>query len=725
VLEIDKANPVFGANAVCHFLASKQLNRPLLGGDDLLVNVRIEEWCEWEEESLTPQFAPYVAHSLLLVENLPEEMVAMSNATSVLNLNEIETFLQHGDSFIVGDALTLADIALFCALLPLACGGPGSLLENLKSNYGCIAAYIERHATNESFVRSMATLEWSMDQPIAPLVVLSSLSLPNGGAPKEEAYDLSPRPTKRVMISTPIYYVNGEPHIGHVYTSVIADALNRWFKVRNIDSFFMTGTDEHGQKVAQSAEKNGMEPKEFCDKVSLSFRNMFDAMECKYDRFIRTTDVDHEDAVRTIWRVLVENDWIYKGSHEGWYCTSDEAFYTELQVEKDAEGNTVSKESSHVCEWKTEENYLFRLSKFQDRLLEWIGNDPSSVIPDFRRVETLNFISSGLRDLSVSRARSTVRWGIEVPEDEDQLVYVWLDALTNYLTGSGYPAKQSTDADWMWPADYHIMGKDIMRFHAVYWPAFLMGANISVPKRIVTHGWWTKDGQKISKSLGNVFDPMEVTAQYGVDALRYFLLREASVKRDGNYCDDGMSSRVNSDLADDLGNLVSRCISKGINAAQVVPKHAEFNEDDEKIIAAVNRLGGVVDHYATQEIEFQSALCAVWDVIKMVNGYITEQQPWKVRKTDAERADTILYVMMECLRVVAMCVWPVMPEHADKIFTQMGVPEELRCGDENLTFGRLPDGIPVGEDKSILFAKSRQDDDQFPKKNPKKKAGSS
>lgn len=406
--------------------------------------------------------------------------------------------------------------------------------------------------------------------------------------------------TKRnVLITTPIFYVNASPHIGHVHSAVLADALARWFKVKERAVVFSTGTDEHGLKVQEAAERSGTtDYKRFCDDVSSRFDAVFRQCNVDYSRFIRTSDGDHHEAVAALWRKIEQNGHIYLGEHEAWYCKSDESFLTETQVEDktDAQGHTfkVSKESGHPVEKVREENYKFRLSAFEDQLLAWLDSDPDAVVPRSRYNEVRAAITSGLRDVSVSRLSEKIQWAIPVPDDDSHCVYVWLDALTNYLTVSGYPG----DVSATWPADYHIVGKDILKFHAIYWPAFLLAAGLPLPKRIVAHAHWTVDNVKMSKSLGNVVDPHEMLHKYGADSVRYFLLREGVLNDDGDFNASLLEDRVNSELADTLGNLVSRSTAKSFLRNGVVPSQpTELNDDDRVLIEQGQGLANKVEKH--------------------------------------------------------------------------------------------------------------------------------
>eukprot|EP00762_Andalucia_godoyi_P000762 ANDGO_03678.mRNA.2 Methionine--tRNA ligase len=693
VVDLDRAQSVLFGNAICRHIAAKPTGRPLLR-TEAIEAAQISEVIEWEETHFSRDVAVFVASEgaeggdrvRVHLESLKEKLAANSNS-----------------SYMFGGSLSLADIVVFPYLFVLfAQSTKGSA--DLVSAFPSLVEYANRLGQEKSFIQGLKA--YNIDSASQLTVVLAEVAAAKGS--EKVRYRLSSRPSKRVYITTPIYYVNALPHIGHVYTTIIADALARWFRVRDIPVFFMTGTDEHGQKVAQSAEARGVTPKEFCDDISSRFRHMFDNMNCKYDYFIRTTDADHEQAVAHMWRRLRDAGLIYVGKHEGWYCITDEAFYTESQVCDSVDNNGKpckrSIETNGICEWKQEENYMFKLSAFEKPVLEWIEKNADSVIPAFRAREVQQFVSGGLHDLSVSRNKSAVKWGIDVPEDPNHVVYVWLDALTNYLTASGFPGKEG-QADWCWPADYHIVGKDILKFHAIYWPAFLVGAGIALPKKVVAHGWWTKDKQKISKSLGNVFDPLEVAQRFGLDALRFFLLREASLSSDGDYSETAMIRRLNSDLADSLGNLVLRCISQKLVPDQKVPQPGAYNDVDNALIGLLSDLPGWVDHHFRNAVDIQKALQGIWDVLMELNKYVTDSAPWRLIKSDPARCSTVMYIVIEGVRLVSILVYPAMPESSAKILTALGLQERDFFGDDKLVFGKLVAGQPFGPAPDILFQK--------------------
>ena len=471
-------------------------------------------------------------------------------------------------------------------------------------------------------------------------------------------------------LTTPIYYVNDAPHIGHAYTTVACDALARFMRLDGRRVRFLTGTDDHGQKVEKSARAAGMDPQSFCDRVSQSFREIRTLLNISNDDFIRTTDPRHIRGVQALWEELQRRDQIYLGRFAGWYSVRDEAFYEESELVggKAPTGADV--------EWVEEENYFFRLSAWQDRLLQFYDKNPDFIAPQARRNEVVSFVRGGLRDLSVSR--TSFSWGVPVPGDPKHVVYVWLDALANYITALGYPETESGDYATFWPADLHMVGKDIIRFHCVYWPAFLMAAELAPPKRVFAHGWWTVEGQKMSKSLGNFIPPQKLVSQYGVDAVRYFMLRELPFGSDGDFSHRAMVGRINSDLANDFGNLAQRVLSFiNKNAGAQVPQPGAYAEPDRLLLQmASSLLPSVRPCFERQQ--FHHALELIWGVIAEANRYVDAQAPWALRKTDPARMATVLYVLVEVVRHVAILVQPVVPEAAAKLLDQLAVPAERR-----------------------------------------------
>ncbi|MBK1665622.1 methionine--tRNA ligase [Rhodospirillum rubrum] len=475
-------------------------------------------------------------------------------------------------------------------------------------------------------------------------------------------------------LTTPIYYVNDKPHIGHAYTTLACDVLARFKRLDGFDVKFLTGTDEHGQKVQKSATAAGIDPQTFTDRVSANFRDLAAAMNFSNDAFIRTTEPRHKEACKALWTLLVERGEIYLDAYRGWYAVRDEAFYGEDELTTAADGSRLAPTGAPV-EWVEEPSYFFRLSKWQQPLLDLYAARPDFIAPDSRRNEVISFVKGGLTDLSISR--TTFSWGVPVPGDEDHVMYVWLDALTNYITAVGFPDQTGEYARY-WPANLHMVGKDILRFHTVYWPAFLMAAGLEVPGRVFAHGWWTNEGRKISKSVGNVIDPVALIETYGLDPVRYFLLREVPFGNDGDFSHRAMINRMNGELANDLGNLAQRVLSMiAKNCAGAVPEPGPFSEDDDALLAAAVALLDKV-RQAMDRQAFHEALEAIWVVIRAANGYVDHQAPWALRKTDPPRMATVLYVLAEVIRRVALLMQPFVPASAARMLDQLGQGSEAR-----------------------------------------------
>ncbi|KNH06239.1 methionyl-tRNA synthetase [Perkinsela sp. CCAP 1560/4] len=512
-------------------------------------------------------------------------------------------------------------------------------------------------------------------------------------------------------VTTPIYYVNAVPHIGHVYSTLLADCLARYHRMKGDDVFFLTGTDEHGQKVAKAATERNKTPTEYTDEISATFRSCFAKFNFINHRFIRTTDADHTQMATDMWKLLRANGDIYKGVWEGWYCVSDETFLAAAQIREstNAAGEVVkvSAESNHPVVPIQEENYIFRLSAYQDQLLDWLNSGPV-IVPEFRRQEMIKLCASGLKDVSVSRLRGSCEWAIPCPDDPDHVMYVWLDALSNYLTAVRTAESLATGS--ISPADFprwpgvQVLGKDILKFHALYWPAFLFAAGLPPPRKLVVHGWWTKDGAKISKSLHNAFDPVEKITEFGLDPLRFFLLRETAISNDGDYSDAAMAARLNGELADTLGNLVLRCVSRKIIKDGRVPQPGEYDETDVRIQLDLEGLVKKVDE-CMEGCVVQEALMEIFEVLRAVNAYITKNEPWKVMKTDRVRASTVLYVAQEALRIIALLLSCAMPQVCDDILDQLGVDAASRTGRAMLTFGLLVPGADLGDVRPPSFKK--------------------
>jgi len=471
-------------------------------------------------------------------------------------------------------------------------------------------------------------------------------------------------------VTTPIYYVNDVPHIGHAYTTLACDAIARFARLDGRRVRFLTGTDEHGQKVEKAAADAGMAPQAFTDQVSQRFRDLAERMQITHDDFIRTTEARHRAGVQQLWRELVRRDQIYLGTYAGWYSVRDESFYAESEL---VDGLAPT---GAPVEWVEEPSYFFRLSAWQEPLLRHYEAHPDFVLPATRRNEVVRFVEGGLQDLSVSR--TSFRWGIPVPDDPDHVIYVWLDALTNYMTALGYPDTAAPNYRTFWPADVHVVGKDILRFHAVYWPAFLLAAGLAPPRRVFAHGWWTNEGRKISKSLGNVIDPLQLIEEYGLDQTRYFLLREVPFGNDGDFSRSAMVTRMNRDLANDYGNLVQRVLSLiQRNCEGRVPAPGTLTDNDRALLEMVAALlGRVRDEMAVQALS--RALEAIFEVIGAANRYVDAQAPWALRKTDPERMATVLFVLAETIRRVALLTQAFMPDASARILDQLAVPQDAR-----------------------------------------------
>lgn len=488
--------------------------------------------------------------------------------------------------------------------------------------------------------------------------------------------------SKPFYVTTPIYYVNDKPHIGHAYTSLACDVLARFKRLDGFDVKFLTGTDEHGQKVEKSAHAKGVEPQVFTNGVSQNFRDLADFMGFSHDDFIRTTEERHKKSCAAIWTKLLENGDIYLGAYKGWYAVRDEAFYTEDELEKKPDGTRIAKASGAEVEWVEEPSYFFKLSAWADRLLAFYEANPDFIMPKSRRNEVISFVKGGLQDLSVSR--TTFKWGVPVPGDDEHIMYVWLDALTNYITACGYPDADAADYKKFWPANVHMVGKDILRFHAVYWPAFLMAADLEAPDRIFAHGWWTNEGEKISKSLGNVIDPIELVNKYGLDQVRFFLLREVPFGNDGDFSRSALVGRMNSELANDLGNLCQRVLSMvAKNCDAALPKAGAYSPEDDAMLAQAY---GLVDQVREcLDIQsFHDALERVWLVVRAANAYVDHQAPWKLKKEDPARMETVLFVLCETIRNIALVLQPFMPTSMDKMLGLLAVGDDQRsfeyCG---------------------------------------------
>ena len=474
-------------------------------------------------------------------------------------------------------------------------------------------------------------------------------------------------------ITTPIFYPNGDPHIGHAYTSVAADMMARYQRLDGKDVFFLTGTDEHGQKMQQTAEQQNIAPLELADRNSTVFKQMAKMLGCSNDDFIRTTEERHKISCQALWQRMQQNGDLYLGKYNGWYSVRQEGYFDEDETSVGEDGVRREPLGSPV-EWVEEESYFFKLSAYQDRLLSHYENQPDFIGPQTRRNEIISFVKSGLRDLSISR--TTFDWGVAVPGDKDHVMYVWIDALTNYLTGTGWPGEGKNSH--YWPADVHLIGKDITRFHAVYWPAFLMAAGVELPRRIFAHGFLFNRGEKMSKSVGNVIDPFSLAKEYGVDQLRYFLLREVPFGQDGNYSHSAIIIRINADLANDLGNLVQRSLSMiSKNCEGRVPEPGQLEKIDQEILNQAYQLPHTTRPFVNNQ-KIHRALEEVWKVIADANKYFAGQEPWALKKSDPDRMKGVLYVTCEVIRILGIMVQPVMPESGGMLLDLLAIDNDKR-----------------------------------------------
>ncbi|MGI9515306.1 MAG: methionine--tRNA ligase [Anderseniella sp.] len=506
-------------------------------------------------------------------------------------------------------------------------------------------------------------------------------------------------------ITTAISYPNGEPHIGHAYEALATDAMARFKRLDGYDVFFVTGTDEHGQKIQQTAQQQDRTAAEFVDEMAPKFEAMVKALNCSNDDFIRTSEPRHHEAVQTIWKKMQAAGDIYLDKYAGWYSVRDEAFYGEEELE-DREGGKFAIKTGTPVEWVEEESYFFKLSAYQDRLLKLYDEHPEYIGPTERRNEVVSFVKGGLKDLSVSR--TTFDWGIPVPDAPGHIMYVWVDALTNYMTATGYLTDDPKLAKY-WPADVHIIGKDIVRFHAVYWPAFLMSAGLPLPKRVFGHGFLFNRGEKMSKSVGNVVDPQSMIDQYGVDQVRYFFMREVPFGQDGNYSHEAIVTRVNADLANDLGNLAQRSLSMiAKNCEGKVPSPGDLTSDDKEILSAADALlSKCREHHEVQALH--KSLDAIWKVVADANRYFAGQEPWALKKSDPDRMASVLYVTAEVIRQVAILAQAYMPASAAKLLDLLVVPDQARNFAQLGEAGRLQSGVDLPKPEGV-FPRYVEDD---------------
>ncbi len=477
---------------------------------------------------------------------------------------------------------------------------------------------------------------------------------------------------KNYYITTPIYYPSAKPHMGHAYSSIIADFFARLKRIQGFKVYFLTGTDEHGQKIQRAAEEKKMDPLLFCDEISKTFRNLSDILNLSNNDFIRTTEPRHAKSVENLWNILEKKDEIYLSKYSGWYSVSDEAFYTESEIEE-KDGVKKSITSGSKVEWVEEESYFFKLSKWQNALLDFYDKNPDFILPNTRKNEVISFVKSGLKDLSVSR--KSFNWGIKVPSNKNHVIYVWLDALTNYISALNYPNESHELYKSFWPADLHLIGKDILRFHAVYWPAFLLAADIEPPKRVFGHGWILSGDEKMSKSKGNILDPLEIIDNYGLDPLRYYLIKEVSFGNDGNISQEKLESCINSDLANNYGNLCQRVLSfceKNTNLK--IPDIDTFIDDDKLVLNKfIDCYDELIKYSDNQDVN--SYINFIVEQLFTANKYFNDQEPWR-KKNDKLRMNTIIYVALELIRKVTILLYPIIPSSSIKVLKIFGISED-------------------------------------------------
>lgn len=507
-------------------------------------------------------------------------------------------------------------------------------------------------------------------------------------------------------VTTAISYVNGVPHLGHAYESILTDVLARFKKLDGYDVMFLTGTDEHGEKIAQSAEKEGMSAKDFADKNAESFIALTKTLGMSNDDFIRTTQERHYKASQAIWQKLWDKGDIYLDNYAGWYSVREEAYFTEDELHTDPESGLKLTPLGTEVKWVEEPSYFFKLSEYTDKLLKLYKDQPDFIMPPARANEVASFVGQegGLNDLSVSRHKSRLNWGIPVPNDEDHVMYVWLDALTNYITALGYPDENAEKYKRFWPADYHVIGKDITRFHAVYWPAFLMAADLPLPKHIFAHGFINVDGAKMSKTAGNSVSPDSLIETYGLEPIRYFLMREVSHGNDGNFSHEQALQRINADLANGLGNLAQRTLSMIYkNCDEKIPESGNLTDEDKSLLndAYSNLINDEIRGYA-KNLCFHRVLGTIWEIVSECDSYIDRQAPWKLRKEDPERMKTVLYVLVEIIRCLGIAVQHTVPEAASKILDQLGVDKKERLFEHISADYALVSGMKIEKPEGVF-----------------------
>ena len=510
---------------------------------------------------------------------------------------------------------------------------------------------------------------------------------------------------KNFYITTPIYYPSGKPHMGHAYSSIVADIFARFKRLEGFNVLFLTGTDEHGQKIQNEAKKNNKDPKIFCDELSETFRNLTRTLNLSNDDFIRTTEPRHHKSVIEIWNKLVGSGDIYLDKYSGWYSISDEAFYDEDEIE-DKNGKKTSKSSGSSVEWVEEESYFFKLSAWSNKLLEFYKKNPNFILPESRKNEVVRFVEKGLKDLSISRTSFT--WGIPVPKNEKHVIYVWLDALTNYISALNFPNTEDKKYKTFWPADVHIIGKDILRFHAIFWPAFLLAAKLPLPKRVFGHGWILSDDKKMSKSLGNILDPIEIIRDYGIDQLRYYLIKEVSLGNDGSISMENLKNCINNDLANNYGNLCQRVFSFiKKNCNNKVPKTNNFKETDTKLINNIkDNIPKLIDLINKQNLN--EYIKTVVNFSFEANKYFNDSEPWLFKKKNPERMNTILNTIVEQIKNISILLNPIIPISTKKVLNTINISDKDILI-ETIKKENIIDNNKELKDLDILFRKIEND----------------
>lgn len=505
-------------------------------------------------------------------------------------------------------------------------------------------------------------------------------------------------------ITTAISYTNGVPHLGHAYEGILTDAMARFKRLDGYDVHFLTGTDEHGEKVMKTAEENGVSPLDFATQNAQGFIDMGKMLGLSNDDFIRTTEQRHYAAAQGIWKKLQEKGLIELGKYEGWYSVREEGYFTEDELTDGENGEKLTPNGTPV-KWVEEESYFFKLSAFTDKLLEYYAAHPEFIQPESRRNEIISFVkqAGGLKDLSVSRHKDRLHWGIPVPGDENHVMYVWLDALTNYITTIGYPDEESDSFKKFWPADYHVIGKDITRFHCIYWPAFLMAADLPMPKTVFAHGFINVQGQKMSKSIGNVLSPTGMVETYGLDQIRYFLLREISHGHDGNFSHETAVERMNADLANGIGNLAQRTLSMIYkNCDEQIPEPGEFTAEDEALLNSAQKQLVALMEKEVEKFALHKALALISSVVSEADGYIDAMAPWKLKKEDPERMKTVLYVLVETIRCIAISIQFATPTAAGKLLDQLKSPEDQRLFEHTRPEYAIKPGTKIDKPEGVF-----------------------